>query len=528
MRTNRLRVHRALTAVWILVVLVSTGCGDDIVYKERPPFNPPPDSLAGFLGYYDAASGFTTCGNCHADLQAAWSATDHAGAWETLQASGHAQSVCEPCHTVSHNGNTAVAPAGYAALTANTDERPDSAQLAVYHDVQCESCHGPGAEHIATPSAVQPLASGLVTPDGCGDCHSGAHHPFVEQWSQSKHAIGSGFSRGNSAGCDECHNGKGALVQQFGVTADYRNKDDGEVMPHTCIVCHDPHSRAVPSQLRAPVTEATTRNLCIKCHNRRSIPDGGHRGPHAAQGPLVLGENVGWWPPGFEWLNGLTGSHGDAAANPRLCATCHVEMFEVTDAENNFVFQSVGHLFEAVPCVDGDGVPIAGGECAASERRFTACAVCHSSPTVARNLYVASIAEFNALLDQIWQDVNGNAIIDPAPTDGGVLAQILQVTADPKQIDMGDTLFTAAEGILYNAQLAATHERDVFLDGATIVGTDTVGFSGHFAAGNGIHNPPFLESLLKASIQHAIDAYGLPAPAGVDLTLPAAALARKP
>jgi hypothetical protein len=224
----------------------------------------------------------------------------------------------------------------------------------------------------------------------------------------------------------------------------------------------------------------------------------------------------------------LTGSHGDIAANPRLCATCHVERFEVTDAEDNFVFQSVGHLFEAVPCLDGDGIPVAGGDCAVGERRFTACVECHSSETLAQNLYVFSIDKFNTLLDQIWRDVNGNAIIDPAPIDGGVLAEILQVTGDPKQIDMGDTLFTSAEGILYNAQLAATHERAVFLDGATIVGSDTVDFSGHFASGNGIHNPPFLESLLKASIQHAIDAYALPAPAGVDLTLPAAALARRP
>ncbi len=512
----------------MVMVLVIAGCSNDIVYKERPPFNPPPDSVAGFLGYYDAAESFTTCGNCHADLQASWAQTAHAGAWEVLQGSGGAQSFCEPCHTVSHNGNIAAEPAGYAALTANPDAQPDSAQLAVYHDVQCESCHGPGADHIAAPGAVRPLAGGLVTPDGCGDCHSGAHHPFVEQWSQSKHAIGSGFSRGSSPSCDECHNGKGALVEQFLVTSDYLNKDDGEVMPHTCIVCHDPHSGSVPGQLRAPLSEGTTRNLCIKCHNRRSIPDGGFRGPHAAQGPLVLGENVGWWPPGFEWLDGLTGTHGDVSANPRLCATCHVEMFEVSDAENNFVFQSVGHLFEAVPCIDAEGIPVAGGNCAVTERRFTACVDCHGSESSARGWYNLYRTLLNGWLDQIWQDLNGNAIIDAAPTDAGVLAQILQVTGDPKQIDMGDTLFTSAEGILYNAQLAATHDREVFLDGATIVGSDTVGFSGHFTAGNGVHNPPFLESLLKASIQHAVDFYGLPAPQGVDLTLPAAALARKP
>ena len=49
---------------------------------------------------------------------------------------------------------------------------------------------------------------------------------------------------------------------------------------------------------------------------------------------------------------------------------------------------------------------------------------------------------------------------------------------------------------------------------------DTVSFSGHPASGNGVHNPPLIEALLKASIQHAIDFYGIPAPApGFDLTI---------
>ena len=76
------------------------------------------------------------------------------------------------------------------------------------------------------------------------------------------------------------------------------------------------------------------------------------------------------------------------------------------------------------------------------------------------------------------------------------------------------------------AALSSALVRELFLDGATIVidqGTglpDTVSFSGHHTAGNGVHNPPFLEALLKASIQHGIDFYGIPAPApGFDLTI---------
>jgi predicted CXXCH cytochrome family protein len=506
-----------------LAMLISVGvaaCGDDIVYKERPPFNPPPDSVAGFLGYYDVAAGTTTCANCHAGLQVQWSGTAHAEAWETLQGSGHAQSFCEPCHTVSHNGNPATAPAGYPALTADGEEA-DSAQLAVYHDVQCESCHGAGSDHIAMPGAVQPLASGLVEPGGCGDCHNGTHHPFVEQWEQSAHAIGYKTTR---SGCNECHDGKGALVEQFGVNAKYANKDDGEAMAHTCIVCHDPHDATYPAQLRAPIDEGTTRNLCIKCHNRRTVPSGGTRGPHAAQGPLVLGDGVGWWPPGFEWLDGLTGTHGDEDENERLCATCHVEMFEVTDAENNFVFQSVGHLFAAIPCADDDGIPVA-GECELADRRFTACASCHGSESNARSVFELFRIEVEELLDVLWVDSDSDSIIDG--TDGGFFAQLV-ASGDANELNRSDTLFTPAEGALYNAQIAATHTREFFLDGEVIVGSDTVGFNGHRTSGNGVHNPPFIESVLKASIQFMADYYSLPLPANIDMTLPQRALQMRP
>src|SRR4026208_2574043 len=117
------------------------ACTDEkIVSQTLPPFNPPPDSVSGFLGYFTVADKQTTCGNCHVGVQAEWAATNHASAWANLQASGHASSSCSNCHTVSQLGNSVGHPAGYATV-------PDSA----YHDVQCESCHGPGFTHVQNP-----------------------------------------------------------------------------------------------------------------------------------------------------------------------------------------------------------------------------------------------------------------------------------------------------------------------------------------------------------------------------------------
>ncbi len=79
-------------------------------------------------------------------------------------------------------------PAGYTVV-------PDSA----YHDVQCESCHGPGLTHAENPDITtnQPLASihvDTALANGCGGCHTGTHEPFVDQWVQSAHGSGPGFA----------------------------------------------------------------------------------------------------------------------------------------------------------------------------------------------------------------------------------------------------------------------------------------------------------------------------------------------
>jgi predicted CXXCH cytochrome family protein len=506
--------------VFAMITLMLAGaCSEDtVVYQDREPFNPPADSVSGMLGYYNIEAHQTTCGNCHADTQVEWAETAHAHAWEGLQSSPGAAEFCEGCHTVGELGNALTAASGWNAVKDST-----------YLDVQCESCHGPGNDHVGAPDMTQPLASIAVdtgATNGCGECHEGTHHPFVEQWRMSAHSSGFSFGyAGGRDGCDECHSAQGALEQQFNSNADYVEKD-GDPLTIVCAVCHDPHGGPFDSQTRAPVGEGTPRSLCMLCHYNNAVPTETTHGPHAAQGPLVLGEQIGWWPDGFEWLDGLTGSHGDTDVNERLCATCHVVAFEVTDeATGDFVFHSVGHTFEAISCLSAEGIPTM-GPCTDDERDFSACAGCHGTEAASQSIYEAFKDTVNALLDQIWVDTDGNHIIDPAPTDAGVLPLILQATGDDKQIDVSDTLFTAAEGILWNAQLASTHDRELFRDGATIVidqstmEPDTVHFGGHAASGNGVHNPPLLEALLKATILHAIDFYGIPAPApGFDLTI---------
>ena len=458
------------------MLLVAGGCDlREVVEVERPFFEEPPAEALGFLGYDDEEQKLTVCGNCHSGQQSEWLSTGHADAWSSLQESGHAQEFCEGCHTVGANGNPATEAAGW---TPTRDTR--------YHDVQCESCHGLGALHVSNPDidASHPTASlavgdlsDLSNATSCAQCHQGSHHPFAEEWAQSGHASVVGFAAGREA-CAGCHRGQGALAA-WGVTDNYAEKDAAEHLPITCGVCHDPHDAEFEGQLRRPINTASIeQHLCASCHNRRTVPDpNSSHGlePHAPESALLLGE-AGWFPPNAEIDVGeILGTHG-TDRNERLCATCHVNKFTVTDeATGEFVFQSTGHLFTAIPCVDEQGIPTP-GECGVTvaERSFDGCtaAGCHASEDNAALALNGAITRIEEEAEELHSIL---AIVDPNLEEAG------------GEIDPEDPTFTVAEGAFFNYHLA-TFGDDV--------------------RGSATHNPYLTEALLIASIQAVLDVYG--------------------
>lgn len=457
-----------LTAVLVAAVVASSCTSEKIVYRSEPSFTAPPTAAADFVGYSDTTTKQTVCGNCHVDKQVQWAGTKHASAWADLQASGHAGASCEPCHTVSKNGNAATQDqVGY---TATKDAR--------YRDVQCESCHGAGLAHVTAPSlSNRPLASiavdtGTAFGDGCGECHTGTHEPFVDEWKQSLHGAMNTHAMPN-ASCQPCHTAQGALLA-FGVNTNYKEKDQVATNPQpiVCAVCHDPHGSDNPAQLRYPLTSTDpNQNLCMKCHQRNANyqPSNTH-GPHSPEGPMLIG-TAGWWPPGAQLADTLVATHG-SDRNPGLCATCHVNRFTVTDAATGaFKFQVTGHLFVAVPCIGSDGLPTA-GDCDVSQRSFAACTAsgCHGSEAVARSAMVTAQARI-ALLDSTLSK------------------QLQQV--DPAELKVSSTI-TTAKGAQFNLQLAEE-------------------------PGSVIHNPFLTEALLTASINQMYKDYGIAPQRGVDL-----------
>ncbi len=484
-------IRTLLPLAVVLAAAALSGCVDEgVVYQDnRGIYNRIPDEAMGFVGYADPSDDnkLTVCGYCHGDYQTDWEGTAHAQAWEGLQSSDHAQAVCEACHTVNSLGNVALedstgrAVGGHEAYGVNKER---------YLDVQCESCHGPGLTHVSGPAAANvPLAPVDVGPDltyGCGQCHSGEHHPFVEEWSASPHGnVNPAVAvRGvTEGGCNSCHTGEGGLAR-MGVESDYLEADslagDAVYMQITCAVCHDPHSDANPKQLRKPIEVTNPADhLCAQCHNRQAQPDTtgsqAYQQPHSAETALLAG-TAGWFPGGGLTPGSETGPHG-TSSNPKLCASCHVVAYSTTTPDGTF--SSAGHGFRAAPCVDGNGLPSGETGCAlsTSARSFEGCAECHGSADDA-------LTALNGAIDNV---------LALAETLDGYLDQL------SAEIDANDGRFTVAEGALFNFQLATT--RTGFRPNQTTAERRQA------LAGAVTHNPTFIEDLLTETIAAVEAAY---------------------
>ncbi len=472
-----------------VLLLATTSLALAACVETRTVFQQPnltagvPAAARGFLGYVsngDTATRQTVCGNCHVERQAQWAQSGHAHAWLTLEQNGGLQPVCEACHTVNGRGNPLADTTSVGFLATGAPR---------YHDVQCENCHGPGLTHVQNPTfASAPIASvnaGLGLGRGCGDCHNGVHHPFVEEWAQSPHAQVLAPPAGNPA-CQGCHIAQGAL-KQFNVQGRYLEQDSTRPLPITCAVCHDPHgppdtaaastTAPIVHQLRYSISSPDpSQNLCMRCHNRRGTPDPSSSlaGPHAPQTALLEGA-AGWWPPNLANNVGtIVATHG-SAANPNMCATCHVQAFDVTDSlTKKFVFHATGHLFLAIPCPNTRGIPTTDTTCAVSQRLFTACAAsgCHGTPQAAMSAFVTASARIQSL-------------------NTALQAMLAQVPAS--QFNAADNIYTTAEGAQFNSRLAAM-------------------------TGSVVHNPFLLESLLRASITQVNKDYGIAIPPSTNLT----------
>jgi len=303
-------------------------------------------------------AGSKICITCHLNICSFETNTPHASAFSnpSFQAAGGQNNAnCLSCHTVGYG-----LPTGFVSATATP-------QL---ENVQCENCHGPAANHAASPDDPSVVPRVEIAATVCGGCHSASHStytnpPTFEEWSASGHSAvvpdvlqTMSASTNNIETCGVCHSGSARLAMLNGINPAVTLVNDYNV-PQTCVVCHDPHqTNSFPVQLRNPVSstndfELTSTdtatvtaftnkynanikiNLCAQCHNDRGAAwtDTSRAPHHSVQYNFLLG-SVGELLGGSATFNpgthaGLPSSAGYSISGTfyltNQCAACHMQ-----------------------------------------------------------------------------------------------------------------------------------------------------------------------------------------------------------
>ncbi len=154
---------------------------------------------------------------------------------------------CGSCHTTGYN------PEGHQ------DGLPGLIGTWSEPGVQCESCHGPGGNHVNKPYGVEMKID--RSSEQCGTCHSRGdvteidasggfirHHEQYEELLQTKH---------QALSCVTCHDPHQGVIQA--------RETDVETVRVECQSCHFEEAKFQKSEIMKAVVD------CIDCHMPRIV-----------------------------------------------------------------------------------------------------------------------------------------------------------------------------------------------------------------------------------------------------------------
>jgi DmsE family decaheme c-type cytochrome len=245
------------------------------------------------------------------------SAEDSGSAPSTEKAPEYAgEAVCRSCHAkeAEHWSDTVHADVFRRAADGASGART------------CETCHGPGSEHVATGGDATKLVAFTrgsaqaveAQNDVCLGCHAGGARLH---WLGSLHEI-------EGLGCSDCHNpmtrtSARALLREPSVNQtcftchpaqrmQFRKRSHMPLLEGkmSCADCHQPHGSITDPLLRAD----TVNQLCTGCHPEK-------RGPFLWEHAPVVESCLNCHLP--------HGSNRDAlltTSPPFLCQECHAQL----------------------------------------------------------------------------------------------------------------------------------------------------------------------------------------------------------
>lgn len=320
-------------------VVTSTGTKDTTVTMYAATY-------VGTGGFDNVPAAFPNCMSCHGatpqfqNIFNRWKVTGHANTFKTgittLNSGFNAS--CFKCHTMGYDHNIVADNNGFddkarqLGWNWNNYAPPKPANwdtiknrfpsLVAFSGVGCESCHGPGSEHVYNSGDTNRIQKDLSA-GTCGQCHdSPSHAPIFTQWKNAGHSNAvwsSSFGQNNYAtpndlgNCIRCHDGNGYVNFTKGVATNTNGMLRGRHEMITCAACHDPHGNSNNASLRnRPANSDTLANgfrytnvgsgaTCIDCHkSRRNAATyvntritGSTWGPHYnTQADLYLGQNM--------------------------------------------------------------------------------------------------------------------------------------------------------------------------------------------------------------------------------------------
>ncbi len=279
-------MRRSLLIGFVCAVLLAPV---RIVWSAEPEPAKPEAAKTGTATYV----GSDVCKACHAAQFDKFSQTTMGKIFLFNARDALERQACESCHGP---GSNHVAAGGGRDVGGMITFRKDSKESVKTWNDTCLQCHQKGVQTYwkASPHANRGLA--------CVNCHT-IMEKTTDRYQLAKVDDRTPFfnKRAQVELCGECHPQRQAQLMR----SSHMPMREGKI---TCTDCHNPHGTPNPSQLK----QTSVNENCYTCHTER-------RGP-------FLWEH----PPVFESCTNCHEPHGSVndrllkVTDPRLCTQCHM------------------------------------------------------------------------------------------------------------------------------------------------------------------------------------------------------------